>query len=56
MRWKTELSLGGNQDMGGLPDALFVIGADHEHIVVKEANNQGIPCVLLLLTTQLQLA
>ncbi len=29
--------------MGGLPDALFVIGADHEHIAVKEANNLGIP-------------
>ncbi len=29
--------------MGGLPDALFVIDADHEHIVIKEANNLGIP-------------
>ena len=35
--------LGGIKDMGGLPDALFVIGADHEHIAVKEANNLGIP-------------
>ena len=44
--WKTvrqSLSLGGIKDMGGLPDALFVIGADHEHIAVKEANNLGIP-------------
>ncbi|NBI13857.1 30S ribosomal protein S2 [[Haemophilus] felis] len=40
---KLELSLGGIKDMGGLPDALFVIGADHEHIAVKEANNLGIP-------------
>lgn len=29
--------------MGGLPDALFVIDADHEHIAIKEANNPGIP-------------
>lgn len=29
--------------MGGLPDALFVIDADHEHIAIKEANNTGIP-------------
>ena len=35
--------LGGIKDMGGLPDALFVIDADHEHIAIKEANNLGIP-------------
>lgn len=29
--------------MGGLPDALFVIDADHEHIAIKEANSTGIP-------------
>ena len=29
--------------MGGLPDALFVIDAEHEHIAIKEANNLGIP-------------
>ncbi len=29
--------------MAGLPDALFVIAADHEHIAIKEANNLGIP-------------
>jgi small subunit ribosomal protein S2 len=31
--------------MGGLPDVLFVIDADHEHISIKEANNLGIPVV-----------
>ncbi|MEW3929491.1 30S ribosomal protein S2, partial [Pseudomonas aeruginosa] len=31
------------KDMGGLPDALFVIDAEHEHIAIKEANNLGIP-------------
>ena len=40
---KLEKYLGGIKDMGGLPDALFVIGADHEHIAVKEADNLGIP-------------
>ncbi|TDQ59497.1 SSU ribosomal protein S2P [Mesocricetibacter intestinalis] len=40
---KLELSLGGIKDMAGLPDALFVIGADYEHIAIKEANNLGIP-------------
>ena len=40
---KLDRSLGGIKDMGGLPDALFVIDADHEHIAIKEANNLGIP-------------
>lgn len=39
---KLELSLGGIKNMAGLPDAIFVIGADHEHIAIKEANNLGI--------------
>ncbi|MFB6434845.1 MAG: 30S ribosomal protein S2 [Candidatus Malihini olakiniferum] len=40
---KLENSLGGIKDMGGLPDALFVVDADHEHIAIKEANKLGIP-------------
>ncbi|HGJ5855117.1 30S ribosomal protein S2 [Arsenophonus nasoniae] len=40
---KLENSLGGIKEMGGLPDALFVIDAEHEHIAIKEANNLGIP-------------
>lgn len=40
---KLENSLGGIKNMGGLPDAIFVVDADHEHIAVKEANNLGIP-------------
>lgn len=40
---KLENSLGGIKNMGGLPDALFVIDAEHERIAVKEANNLGIP-------------
>jgi small subunit ribosomal protein S2 len=42
---KLEKSLGGIKDMGGLPDAIFVIDADHEHIAVTEARNLGIPVV-----------
>lgn len=38
-----EKSLGGIKNMGGLPDALFVVDANHEHIAIKEANNLGIP-------------
>lgn len=40
---KLELSIGGIKDMGGLPDALFVIDVDHERIAVNEANKLGIP-------------
>lgn len=38
-----ENSLGGIKNMGGLPDAIFAIGATHEYIAIKEANNLGIP-------------
>ena len=40
---KLQSSLGGIKDMGGLPDALFVIDVMHEHIAVSEANKLGIP-------------
>lgn len=43
MRQKLDASLGGIKDMGGLPDALFVIDVQHEHIAVSEANKLGIP-------------
>lgn len=36
---KLENSLGGIKDMNGLPDAIFVIDAEHERIAIKEANN-----------------
>jgi len=45
---KLDKSLGGIKDMGGLPDVLFVIDADHEHIAIKEANNLGIPVVSIV--------
>ena len=40
---KLERSLGGIKDMGGLPDAVFVVDVMHEHIAVSEANKLGIP-------------
>lgn len=38
-------SLGGIKNMGGIPDALFVIDVGHEKIAVAEANRLGIPVV-----------
>ncbi|MCZ6830917.1 MAG: 30S ribosomal protein S2, partial [Gammaproteobacteria bacterium] len=45
MMEKLERSIGGIKDMGGLPDALFVIDVDHERIAVTEANKLGIPVI-----------
>ena len=40
---KLQGSLGGIKEMGGLPDAVFVVDVQHEHIAVNEANKLGIP-------------
>jgi len=45
---KLESSLGGIKNMGGLPHALFVIDADHEHIAITEARNLGIPVISIV--------
>ncbi len=42
---KLERSLGGIKDMGGLPDAMFVIDVEHERIAISEANKLGIPVI-----------
>tara|TARA_Y100001960_G_scaffold285551_1_gene322155 strand:- start:46 stop:660 length:615 start_codon:yes stop_codon:yes gene_type:complete len=42
---KLESSLGGIKNMGGLPDALFIVDVQHEHIAVVEANKLGIPVI-----------
>ncbi len=44
-REKLELSLGGIKEMGGLPDAIFIIDVGHEKLAVSEANKLGIPVV-----------
>lgn len=45
MMEKLERSIGGIKDMGGLPDALFVVDVDHERIAIQEANKLGIPVI-----------
>ncbi|MBL4804558.1 MAG: 30S ribosomal protein S2 [Alphaproteobacteria bacterium] len=40
---KLELSLGGIKDMGGQPDAVFIIDVTMEDIAVQEANKLGVP-------------
>ena len=44
-REKLERSLGGIKDMGGVPDALFVIDVGFHKIAVTEARKLGIPIV-----------
>jgi small subunit ribosomal protein S2 len=45
MMEKLERSIGGIKEMGGLPDALFVVDVDHERIAITEANKLGIPVI-----------
>ncbi len=47
-REKLELSIGGIKEMGGLPDALFIIDTNKENIAVHEANNLGIPVFAII--------
>ena len=42
---KLETGIGGIKNMGGLPDAIFVVDVDHERIAVTEANKIGIPVI-----------
>lgn len=45
---KLEASLGGIKDMSGVPDALFVIDTNKEHIAIKEANVLNIPVIAVV--------
>ncbi|MEN8170172.1 MAG: 30S ribosomal protein S2 [Pseudomonadota bacterium] len=45
---KLDRSLGGIKDMGGLPDAMFVIDVGHEKIAVSEAKKLGIPVIAIV--------
>jgi len=47
-RDKLERSLGGIKEMGGLPDILFVIDTNREHIAIAEATKLGIPIAAVL--------
>jgi small subunit ribosomal protein S2 len=42
---KLERSLGGIKNMGGLPDALFIVDVGYEKIAVNEAQKLGIPVI-----------
>lgn len=42
---KLQSSLGGIKEMGGLPDVIFVVDVQHEHIAITEANKLGIPVI-----------
>ena len=42
---KLEASLGGIKNMGGLPDAIFVVDVDYENIAITEARKLGIPVI-----------
>lgn len=48
LRDKLNLSLGGIQDMGGLPDLIFVIDTNRETNAIAEANNLNIPVIGVL--------
>ncbi len=45
---KLEKDIGGIQDMGALPDALFVIDVGFHKIAIAEANKLGIPVVAVV--------
>lgn len=45
---KLQRSLGGIKEMGGLPDALFVVDVGHEKIAISEANKLGIPVIAVV--------
>jgi small subunit ribosomal protein S2 len=47
-RVKLELNVGGIKDMGGLPDAIFVIDVKYERIAIREARTLGIPVIAVV--------
>ncbi len=47
-REKLERSLGGIKEMNGLPDALFVIDINFEHIAISEARKLKIPVIAVV--------
>ena len=47
-RDKLQKSIGGIKDMGGLPDALFVIDVGYHKIAITEAQKLGIPVVAVV--------
>lgn len=42
---KLTISLGGIKNMGGIPDAIFIVDVGHEKIAIAEANRLGVPVI-----------
>ncbi|CAG2128217.1 MULTISPECIES: 30S ribosomal protein S2 [Cupriavidus] len=42
---KLQKSIGGIKDMGGIPDAIFVVDVGYHKIAITEANKLGIPVI-----------
>ena len=47
-RDELEKNLGGIKNMGGIPDIMFVVDVEKEHIAVKEAKKLGIKVIALV--------
>jgi small subunit ribosomal protein S2 len=47
-RDKLERAIGGIKEMGGLPDAIFVIDTNKERLAIQEAQKLGIPVIAVL--------
>jgi small subunit ribosomal protein S2 len=47
-RDKLDRALGGIKEMGGLPDLVFIIDTDKEHLAVDEARRLGVPTIGIL--------
>jgi len=47
-RGKLDRALGGIREMGGIPDAVFVIDTNKEEIAKHEANKLGIPVIAVI--------
>ncbi len=45
---KLEKSIGGVKDMGGIPDAIFVIDVGYHKIAITEANKLGVPVIAVV--------
>ena len=45
---KLQKSLGGIQDMGGIPDAIFVVDVGYHKIAITEAKKLGIPVIAVV--------
>src|SRR5687767_2036160 len=45
---RMQKNFAGISDMGGLPQAMFVVDVNHHKIAVAEASRAGIPCVAIV--------